>query len=76
MYTNSPGPSILIILEFDGGGFVGPLSMGPVLDWSGGMSVMGWGYAFAATAVVLLAGRIAFTLLRPRDLAGDRAAKR
>lgn len=58
------------------GGFVGPLSIGLVLDWSGGMSVMGWGYAFAATAVVLLAGRITFTLLRPRDLAGDRAATR
>lgn len=59
-----------------GGGFVGPLSMGFILDWSGGMSVNGWGYAFAGTAIVLLAGRIAFTLLRPRDLAGDRAAIR
>ncbi len=58
-----------------GGGFVGPLSMGFILDWSGGMSVNGWGYAFAGTAIVLLAGRIAFTILRPRDLAGDRAAK-
>ncbi len=56
------------------GGFLGPLSIGFILDWSGGMSVMGWGYAFAGTAVVLLAGRIAFAILRPRDLAGDRAA--
>ena len=57
------------------GGFLGPLSMVFILDWSGGMSVNGWGYAFAGTAVVLLAGRIAFSLLRPRDLAGDRAAR-
>ncbi len=57
-----------------GGGFAGPLTMGFILDWSGGMSVMGWGYAFAGTAVVLLAGRTAFVILRPRDLAGDRAA--
>lgn len=57
-----------------GGGFVGPLAMGFILDAAGGMSEMGWGLAFAATAAVMLAGRIAFALLRPRDLAGDRAA--
>jgi MFS family permease len=57
------------------GGFVGPLAMGFTLDAAGGMSVNGWGWAFAATGVVLLAGRIAFAVLRPRDLAGDRAAR-
>ena len=55
------------------GGFVGPLAIGVTLDMAGGMSHMGWGWAFASTAVVLLAGRIAFSILRPRDLAGDRA---
>lgn len=59
-----------------GGGFVGPLAMGFILDWSGGMSVNGWGYAFAGTAAAMLAGRIAFVILRPGDLAGDRAARR
>ena len=55
-----------------GGGFVGPLVVGLVLDAAGGMSRLGWGLAFASVALVMLAGRIAFQLLRPRDLAGDR----
>ncbi len=56
-----------------GGGFAGPLVMGFTLDLTGGMSVNGWGWAFAAMAIVLLAGRIAFIALRPADLPGDRA---
>ena len=57
------------------GGFVGPLALGLVLDWSGGMSPEAWGYAFAHIAGVVLLGRIAFGILRPRDLDGDRAAR-
>jgi MFS family permease len=53
------------------GGFVGPLMLGWILDLSGGMSATGWGLAFLHVAVVALIGQIAFTLLRPRDLAGD-----
>jgi predicted MFS family arabinose efflux permease len=54
------------------GGFVGPLMIGWVLDWSGGMSATGWGLAFLHVAVVALLGQVAFVALRPRDLAGDR----
>src|SRR5262245_10894924 len=54
------------------GGFVGPLMIGWVLDWSGGMSATGWGLAFLHVAAVALIGQIGFILLRPRDLAGDR----
>ncbi len=56
------------------GGFVGPLAFGLVLDWAGGMSPEAWGYAFAHLAGVVLVGRIIFGLLRPRDVAGDRAS--
>ena len=53
------------------GGFVGPLMIGWVLDWSGGMSAIGWGLAFLHVAVVGLLGQLGFMILRPRDLAGD-----
>ena len=58
------------------GGFVGPLMIGWILDGSGGMSPLGWGLAFLHVAVVALIGQVGFTLLRPRDLAGDRAGVR
>src|SRR4030095_16414879 len=54
------------------GGVVGPLMIGGILDWSGGMSATGWGLAFLHVAVVILLGQLAFIALRPRDLAGDR----
>jgi MFS family permease len=54
------------------GGFAGPLMLGWILDLSGGMSVSGWGLAFLHVAVVALLGQLGFTLLGPRDLAGDR----
>jgi MFS family permease len=54
------------------GGFVGPLAIGLVLDLAGVMSRTGWGLAFLHIAAVMLAGRIAFALLRPAGLAGDR----
>jgi MFS family permease len=56
------------------GGFLGPLVIGWVLDLAGGMSVLGWGLAFLHIALVVLAGRLAFAWLRPRDLAGDHAS--
>ena len=55
-----------------GGGFVGPLALGLVLDLAGGMSAAAWGWAFAHIAGVVLIGRITFSVLRPRDLRGDR----
>ena len=57
------------------GGFVGPLAIGFTLDAAGGMSQQGWGLAFGMIAVVMLAGRIAFMIMRPRDLAGDKARR-
>lgn len=55
------------------GGFVGPLVMGVILDMAGGMSTLGWGLAFLHLAVAMLVGRVAFALLRPQALPGDRA---
>jgi MFS family permease len=54
------------------GGFVGPLLIGWVLDWAGGMSPLGWGLAFMHVAAISLLGQIAFIALRPGDLAGDK----
>jgi predicted MFS family arabinose efflux permease len=58
------------------GGFVGPIAIGWILDLSGGMSAMGWGLAFLHVAAITLLGQVAFVLLRPRDLAGDRPLTR
>jgi len=55
------------------GGFVGPLVMGVILDLAGGMSTTGWGLGFLHVAAAMLLGRIAFALLRPQALEGDRA---
>ncbi len=56
-----------------GGGFVGPLAVGYALDAAGGLSAFGWGMAFSSIAVVMLAGRIAFAVIGPGALEGDRA---
>jgi predicted MFS family arabinose efflux permease len=56
------------------GGFVGPLMVGVVLDASGGMSRAGWTAAFASIAALMGLALVAFWLMRPRDLAGDRAS--
>jgi predicted MFS family arabinose efflux permease len=56
------------------GGFVGPIVIGLILDLSGGMSSMGWGLAFLHVAGIALLGQVAFVLLGPRDLVGDRRA--
>jgi MFS family permease len=53
------------------GGFVGPLMVGFLLDLSGGMSTAGWGTAFAAIGVLMLAGLVAFRLMRPSELEGE-----
>jgi MFS family permease len=54
------------------GGFVGPLMIGYTLDLAGGMSPVAWGAAFLGVAGLMLLALIAFWLLRPRELAGDR----
>ena len=54
------------------GGFIGPLMIGVVLDWAGGMSRLAWGAAFLSVAVLMLLELIVFWLMRPRELAGDR----
>lgn len=55
-----------------GGGLVGPLAVGWTLDLAGGMSALAWGLAFAVVAVLVALALLAFVLLRPRELAGDR----
>jgi MFS family permease len=57
------------------GGFVGPLLIGWTLDLSGGMSTLGWGVAFLAVAILMLIALVAFCVIRPRELAGDRGAE-
>lgn len=54
------------------GGFVGPLLIGWTLDLSGGMSRIGWGVSFLLVAVLMALALVAFWLLRPRDIEGDR----
>lgn len=58
-----------------GGGFVGPLVMGVILDVLGGESVLNWGIGFAHLAVIMLAGPAAFAIFRPADLSGDRPSR-
>lgn len=54
------------------GGFVGPLLVGWTLDLSGGMSPFGWGVSFLAIAGLMLVALIAFWIIWPRELEGDR----
>ena len=55
------------------GGFVGPLMIGYTLDLAGGMSRMAWGVSFGLVALLMLLALVAFRLMRPRELIGDRA---
>ena len=55
------------------GGFVGPLAVGFTLDLAGGMSPKGWAAAFLMLAASMALALIAFSLMRPRELAGDRS---
>ncbi len=57
-----------------GGGLLGPVIMGALLDAAGGMSARGWALAFAHVALVGLLGRVAFSRLGPGALHGDRGA--
>ena len=54
------------------GGFVGPLMIGYTLDLAGGMSPFGWGVSFGLVALLMLLALVAFRLMRPRELGGDR----
>ena len=54
------------------GGFMGPLTIGVVLDLAGGESVMGWTLAFGHLAVIAVIGPIALWRLKPKDLPGDK----
>ena len=56
-----------------GGGFIGPLLLGVILDFLGGETVMNWGIAFAHVSVVMVFGILAIKLLNPGELPGDRA---
>lgn len=55
------------------GGFVGPLIVGWTLDLAGGASPFAWAAAFLVVAAFMVAGLAAFLVLRPAELAGDRA---
>ncbi|MDA1101796.1 MAG: MFS transporter [Proteobacteria bacterium] len=59
-----------------GGGFVGPIMVGWILDLAGGPSHMAWGLAFGHIALAMLGARLAFTWFRPKDLEGDSPASR
>jgi MFS family permease len=54
------------------GGFLGPLLVGWVLDLSGGMSQLGWGLSFLSVAVLMVLALITFSIIRPRELEGDK----
>ncbi len=56
------------------GGFIGPLMIGYTLDLAGGMSRGGWAAAFLLIALLVLVSLIAFAIMRPREIAGDRRA--
>ncbi len=57
------------------GGFVGPLMIGYTLDLAGGMSRIAWGVSFGLVAVLMLLALLAFRLMRPRELSGDRVTR-
>ena len=54
-----------------GGGFVGSVTFGVVLDFAGGQTITGWMAAFASVLLILVVGPIAIWWLKPNDLAGD-----
>jgi MFS family permease len=56
-----------------GGGFVGPILLGTILDFLGGETVMNWGFAFAHVSVIMVIGPLAIKLLKPAELPGDTA---
>ncbi len=54
-----------------GGGFVGPIIVGNVLDWSGGMSAHAWWLGFAVVAVLMAGALAVFVWMQPRSIAGE-----
>ena len=54
------------------GGFVGPLLVGWILDRAGGMSPLGWGLSFFSVAMLMALALVAFWVIRPRELQGDK----
>jgi hypothetical protein len=48
--------------------------MGWTLDLAGGPSRAGWGAAFATIACLMAVALTTFSIMRPRELAGDRVA--
>ncbi len=54
-----------------GGGFVGPILVGNVLDWSGGMSAHAWWLGFLAIAILMAVALAVFIALQPRSIAGE-----
>jgi MFS family permease len=58
------------------GGFVGPLIVGWALDLSGGMTSTAWAFAYLLVAALVMVGLIAFLVMRPGSLAGDRIEQR
>ncbi len=54
------------------GGFIGPLSIGIMLDIFGSDAPIGWGLAFLASLGILAIGPLAIIIFKPKSLAGDR----
>ena len=60
------------------GGFVGPLMIGYALDIVGGFTRdarIAWGVSFGLVALLMLLALVAFRLMRPRELSGDRGTQ-
>jgi predicted MFS family arabinose efflux permease len=54
------------------GGFFGPLIIGWTLDAGGGMSPKTWAGAFFIIAALSMSALVAFWVMRPREVSGDR----
>ena len=55
---------------------MGPLIVGWALDLSGGMTSTAWAFAYLLVAALVMVGLIAFLVMRPGSLAGDRIEQR
>ena len=55
-----------------GGGFIGPLVLGVLLDTLGGETIVNWGLAFGHIAIIMVIGPIFLRILKPIELPGDR----
>ena len=58
-----------------GGGFIGPLVLGVLLDALGGETVRNWALAFGHVAIVMLIGPLALRILKPKELPGDHTSR-